>query len=194
MKYFVLSLVASFLFIGTASAQNEGGFGLKGGLNYDANGKFYESAVSAAEKPDRNLGYHFGLFYQTGGTIYLKPELVYTATKSDYNSGKFKMQKIDAPVLVGVRLIKFLNVFAGPSFQYILDSEFDGITIDEVKNDFTVGLNFGVGFSLNKIGIDLRYERGFSKNEGTFATNNGLNVGRIDMRPDQLILSISLAL
>ncbi|OBX18697.1 MULTISPECIES: outer membrane beta-barrel protein [Bizionia] len=194
MKYLVLSLVAFFLFIGTATAQTASGFGFKGGLNYNANGNYYESAVSAAEKPDRNVGYHFGLFYKAGGKIFAKPELVYTATKSKYNTGDFKMQKIDAPLLVGVRILKVLNVFAGPSLQYIIDSEFDGINIDSIENDFTVGLNFGVGFSLKKIGFDLRYERGFSDNEAVFATDNGLSIGRIDTRPDQLILSISLLL
>lgn len=194
MKYLVLSLIASFLLVGTATAQTARGFGFKGGLNYNANGNYYESALSAKEKPDRNVGYHFGLFYKTEGTIFVKPEIVYTATKSDYNTGDFKMQKIDAPLLVGFRFLKVLNVFAGPSLQYIIDTEFDGINIDQVENDFTVGVNFGVGFSLRKIGFDLRYERGFSDNEASFVTNNGLSVGRIDTRPDQLIFSISLIL
>lgn len=194
MKYLVLSLIVSFLFVGTATAQTASGFGFKGGLNYNANGDYYESAVSATEKPNRNVGYHFGVFYKTEGTIFVKPELVYTATKSDYDTGDFKMQKIDAPLLVGFRFLKVLNVFAGPSLQYIMDTEFDGINIDTIENDFTVGVNFGVGFSVRKIGFDLRYERGFSNNEATFVTNNGLSIGRIDTRPDQLILSISLLL
>ena len=80
--------------------------------------------------------------------------------------------------------------------QYILDTEFDGINIDEVEDDFTVGLNFGIGFNLNKIGIDLRYERGFNNNEAAFIDENLGNgiVSRIDTRPDQLILSLSIAL
>ena len=105
------------------------------------------------------------------------------------------MQKLDAPLLVGLKVLGPVSVFAGPSFQYILDSKFDGITINDVKNDFSVGLNFGIGLNLNKTGVDLRYERGFNKNEGTFVNNIGLaNPSRIDTRPDQLILSLSLIL
>jgi len=104
------------------------------------------------------------------------------------------MQKLDAPLLVGIKVLGPVSVFAGPSFQYILDSEFDGITINDVKNDFSVGLNFGIGVNLNKLGIDLRYERGFSDNEATFIGNNGIDTGRLDTRPDQLILSLSLLL
>ncbi|MFK7781111.1 MAG: hypothetical protein AB8B90_02045, partial [Psychroserpens sp.] len=89
-----------------------------------------------------------------------------------------------------------VSVFVGPSLQYILDTEFDGIDINDVEEDFSIGLNFGIGLTLNKIGIDLRYERGFNSNEALFIDNNLGNsvVSRIDTRPDQLILSLSVAL
>ena len=50
--------------------------------------------------------------------------------------------------------------------------------------------------NFNKIGLDLRYERGFNDNEATFINDNiGTSLGsRIDTRPDQLILSLSIAL
>ncbi|MBP0903961.1 porin family protein [Mariniflexile gromovii] len=189
-------LLALFL-VATLSytyAQSGTGFGLKGGLNYNANSDYFESIGDNAQHPDRNVGYHIGVFGKIGNQIYLKPELVYTSTKSDYNDDSFKMQKLDAPVLLGAKVIGPLSVFAGPSFQYILDSEFDGITIDDIENDFSVGLNFGIGLNFNKVGIDLRYERGFSDNEATFINNNGVGTSRLDTRPEQLILSLSLLL
>ena len=175
-------------------AQTATGFGIKGGLNYNANGKYFESISDNSKNPDRNVGYHIGVFGKVGNQIYFKPELVYTSTKSDYDDDSFKMQKLDLPMLVGVKVLGPVSVFGGPSFQYILDTEFDGITIGDVENDFTVGLNFGIGLNLDKLGIDLRYERGFSDNEATFLDNNGINTNRIDTRPDQLILSLSLIL
>ena len=194
MRYLILSLWTCLLFINQLHAQTATGFGFKGGVNYNANGDYFESINSNAKNPDRNVGYHFGIFGRVGKKIYFKPELVYTSTKSDYDNDSFKMQKLDAPLLAGITFFNHFNVFAGPSLQYILDTEFDGISINSVENKFTVGLNFGVGFSLKKIGIDLRYERGFTENEATFVNNNGLGVGRIDTRPDQLILSFSLIL
>jgi len=193
-QVFYLSLVF-FVFTTFSSAQNKSGFGFKGGVNYNANGDYFESIGATAQQPERSVGYHFGIFGKIGHKIFVKPELVYTSTKSDYDSDSFKMQKLDAPLLAGIRFFEFLNVFAGPSFQYILDTEFEGVDIKEIENDFTVGLNFGVGVSFNRVGIDLRYERGFSENEAIFIdTNSDLNVSRIDTRPDQLILSISLLL
>ena len=177
-------------------AQNGSGFGLKGGLNYNGNGDYFESIGANAEHPDRNVGYHIGVFGKIGDRLYFKPEFVYTSTKSSYDSEDFNMKKFDAPLLVGVKVFNLVSVFGGPSLQYIVDTEFDGITINDVENDFSVGLNFGVGLNFNKFGIDLRYERGFSDNEATFINNNlGTDVvSKIDTRPEQLILSLSLIL
>ncbi|MBF8151298.1 PorT family protein [Winogradskyella sp. F6397] len=199
MKNLKKTVIATviFAFVGfTMTAQNGNSFGIKGGLNYSANGDYFESIGANAESPDRNIGYHIGLFGKIGNKFYLKPELIYTATRSEYSSDEFSVQKIDAPILLGVKVLGPVSVFAGPSLQYILDTEFEGIDIDNVEEDFSVGLNFGIGLSFNNIGIDLRYERGFTENEATFIDNNlgsGV-VSRVDTRPDQLILSLSLAL
>jgi len=192
-KIFITSLLF-FGFLFNIQGQNSNGFGLKAGINYNANGKYFESINANSENPDRNVGFHIGAFGKVGDKIFFKPEIVYTKTKSDYDSDDFTMQKLDAPLLVGVKFLNYFNAFGGPSLQYILDTEFDGVAINEVEKDFTVGLNFGFGVSFNTIGIDLRYERGFTENEATFVSNNGLNVSRIDTRPDQLILSLSILL
>lgn len=185
------------VFVGVSiNAQNGGAFGFKGGLNYSANGDYIESIGDNAKNPDRNIGYHIGVFGKIGNKLYFRPELVYSATKSDYESIEFSVKKIDAPLLVGLKVLGPVSVFAGPSLQYILNTEFDGININNVEDDFSVGLNFGIGLNFNKVGIDLRYERGFNDNEATFIDNNigsGV-VSRIDSRPDQLILSLSIAL
>lgn len=191
-----LLTVAIALFSMAAFAQSDSGFGVKAGLNYNANGDYFESAGEAARDPDRNVGFHIGLYGKLGGSrLYIRPELIYTKTKSDYNGDDFDMSKLDLPVLVGTKVVGPLHVFAGPAFQYILDTEFDGISIDNVDNDFTVGLHLGAGVNLGRIGVDLRYERGFSENEANFINDNITTVGesRIDTRPDQLILSFSLA-
>ena len=97
-------------------------------------------------------------------------------------------------ILVGIKVLGPISVFGGPSLQYILDTEFDGVSINDIESEFSLGLNFGVGLNFNKLGIDLRYERGFSDNEATFLENNGIGNSRLDTRPDQLILSLSLIL
>lgn len=177
-------------------AQSNTNFGVKAGLNYNANGDYFDSVSQNFQNPDRNIGFHFGVFGKFGEDFFFKPELIYSKTKSDYDSDSFNMKKLDAPLLVGIKVLGPLNVFGGPSFQYILDSEFGDINVDDVENDFSVGLNFGIGANFEKFGLDLRYERGFSDNEAQFLNNNGIvnNLDRLDTRPDQLILSLSVNL
>ncbi|NRD21427.1 PorT family protein [Winogradskyella eckloniae] len=194
LKKSVIS-TALLLFIGlNLSAQNKSSFGFKGGLNYGANGDYFDSVSLNSSNPDQNIGYHLGIFGKIGNKIYLRPEVVYTVTKSDYNNNDFNIKKIDVPVLVGLKVLGPLSVFAGPSAQYILETDFHGLEIDDVQEDFTVGLNFGIGINFNKIGIDLRYERGFGENEARFIEDNITRNSRIDTRPEQLILSLSIGL
>lgn len=185
-----------FLVITVSYAQSQSGFGFIGGLNYNGNGNYFQSIESSAQHPDKNAGFHLGVFGKLGNRIYFKPSLVFTSTKSGYDDGDFKMQKLDLPAVVGIKVIGPLSVFAGPSFQYILDSDFDGISINNIENDFSVGFNFGIGVNIKKIGVDLKYERGFSNNEATFIGNNlgETTVSRLDTRPEQLILSLSILL
>ena len=174
-------------------AQKKSGFGIKAGLNYSSNGEYLEAVGEALQNPDANVGYHIGLYGKLGDKFYLRPELVYTHTKSGYSDGDLKIDKLDVPVLGGWRIIGPLNIFIGPSFQYILNSKFSDITIDNIENDFTVGLNVGAGVNLGRIGLEIRYETGFGENIATFVNTNitSLPESRVDTRADQVIFSLS---
>ncbi|WP_194850642.1 porin family protein [Nonlabens antarcticus] len=184
---------AAFVLIGIFSfAQTDSGFGIKGGLNYGSSGEFKDEINSNTEDPDSKIGFHLGVFAKADlGPIYVRPELIYTKLNSEYSIGDFEVQKLDLPILVGVNVIGPLNVFAGPSLQYILDTDLEGFDVDDVKDQFSVGAQFGVGLDLGRLGIDLRYERGFKDNEVTFFD---INRSRIDTRPEQLIIALSLSL
>lgn len=187
---FLVAAITSSVF-----AQSESGFGIKGGLNYNANGDYFNSITNASEDPSATVGFHIGVFGKLGSKIYFKPELVYTSTKSDYNAGDFKMQKLDAPLLIGIKVIGPVHVFAGPALQYILDTDFGNAKVEQLENDISIGLNFGIGLNLNKLGVDLRYERGFNNNEANIIINNtSLTIDKLDTRPSQLILSLSYKL
>lgn len=191
MLFVLLLAIIPYLSFG----QSGTGWGIKGGLNYNANGDYFDAAKDAYEDPKAHAGFHIGVFGKTKGFIFLRPELVYTNTKSDYDGDAFKMQKIDATMLAGLDVFGPLSLFAGPSFQYILDTDFEGLSINDMERDFTVGLNIGLGFNLKRIGIDLRYERAFTKNEATIINRNITGVeNRLDTRSNQLILSLSLLL
>lgn len=200
MKNLFLLATATFLLL-TATLQAQSSFGLKGGISYNSNGDLSEftseSNFIIKDKGKGKSGYNIGFYGKLDlGGLYIRPELVYTKTTSEYElnttTSDYEIAKIDAPVLVGVELIGPLSVFAGPSFQYILDNDLKGIDIDKVENEFTMGLHIGASLDLGRIGIDVRYERGLNENEAEFASNN--TNFKLDSRPEQIIVGLTFSL
>lgn len=198
-------LVAVLALVGTAAfAQSGSGFGIKAGLNYNKNGDLIGSTGNAVdnilEGADGKAGFHVGFWGKLDlPKIYVRPELVYTNTKSTYqvegSSQNYDISKLDLPVLLGYKFIGPLHIFAGPAFQYTLSNDLGDFEVEDVKNDFTVGLNAGIGVNISKFGADVRYERGFSKNEAEFISGNVSDIsGRVDSRPSQVIFSLSYKL
>ncbi|WP_115462359.1 porin family protein [Winogradskyella aurantiaca] len=188
--------VLLLLSLSSINAQSSSGWGIKGGLNYGGSGNLVDNITQSINNPDSNLGWHLGVFGKFGNRFYLRPELIYTNLNSKYNSSKFKMQKLDLPVLGGLRVIGPLHAFIGPAFQYVINTDLQDFNLTDVENNFSVGFNVGVGVNLGNLGIDLRYERGFTANEvgiigSVFDDLVQEVVGTIDTRPEQLILSVS---
>nr|WP_299340071.1 outer membrane beta-barrel protein [Allomuricauda sp.] len=201
-KTLLLAVLGLFGF--TAIAQSGSGWGLKAGLSYNKNGDLIGSIGDAAENitdgGEGNAGYHVGFWGKLDfPKIYLRPELIYTRTKSTYdidgNSSDYDVSKLDLPVLLGYKIIGPLHVFGGPAFQYTLSNDLDNVSVSDVENDFTVGLHIGAGVNLGRLGFDVRYERGFSENEAAFIGDNITDIsGRVDTRPSQVIFSLSVDL
>ena len=188
-------------------AQEKGiNFGVKAGLNYGDNGKIEFNDVTNAgsnllsENADDRVGYHIGIFLRGDITenFYLKPELQYTQNSSSYSFDNrkldYNLKKLDLPILAGIYLLGPLHVFGGPSLQYIVDNDLEDVRLSEVKNEFTVGVQFGVGLQIRRLNIDLRYERGITENQAQAIDENTGQTIRVDSRPNQFILSVSLDL
>lgn len=195
MKAIKLLLSTIVIFLGIHTMQAQSSWGLRGGLNYNSNGEFLSEASEVYKNPKSNAGYHVGLFKKIDLLgFFLRPELVYTSTSSSYNGDDLSMSKIDLPLNLGSGFIGPTYIFAGPSLQYVLSSEFAGVSTASSLKDITVGANIGLGVSLNKINIDLRYERGITEKEMRFLTQKVYKEARIDTRQDQLILSLLIEL
>lgn len=189
-------LITLLLIGGTTIAQT---YGIKGGLNYGATGDYqtisegFEDATTTEGKS--NTGFHLGGFAKFGFLGFsLQPELVYTSLTTDYETFEYKLNKIDAPVLLGMRVIGPLEVKAGPSFQYILNNKIENsdLEISDVENDITVGYQLGAGISFGKLGFDVRYEGAFGENTA-FSETASENF-TIDSRPSQWIFSLMYTL
>ena len=195
MKAIKLLLSTLVIFLGIHTMQAQSSWGLRGGLNYNSNGEFLSEASEVYKNPKSNAGYHVGFFKKIDLLgFFLRPELVYTSTSSSYNGDDLSMSKIDLALNLGSGFIGPTYIFAGPSLQYVLSSEFAGVSTASSLKDITVGANIGLGVSLNKINIDLRYERGLTEKEMRFLTQKVYKEARIDTRKDQLILSLLIEL
>ncbi|HSP12698.1 MAG TPA: outer membrane beta-barrel protein [Salegentibacter sp.] len=192
-----LIIIAVFL-AGTSLMAQETEFGIKGGLNYGASGDYEnvnegaEDFRSSFEEGENKTGFHVGAYSKFGILgFFLQPEVMYTSLTTQYESFDYKLNKIDAPVLVGANIFGPLSIKAGPSFQYILNNELEetSFEIGEVENDITIGYQLGAGLNFGRLGFDLRYENAFSENTAFVETAS--ERFSLDSRPSQWILSAS---
>ena len=164
--------------------------------------------VESIASGNSSVGFHAGLFSRiTIAGFYVQPELTFTSAGgeikySDSGNGNLDQiteltyNKLDVPVMLGMRFAKFLRINAGPSFSLILseDARNKG-TVDEVKSNYknaTVGYQAGVGLDIGKITLDLRYEGGLSK------LGDEINIANesfaTDMRNNLWLFSLGLKL
>ena len=203
MKKLVLTILTLTLTTTILFAQKID-IGAKAGVNYNFGGDLSELITETGNGfqniitgADDKAGFHAGIWLKARLLgLYVRPEIIYTQLNNSYNSNSvnnlstdFKTEKLDIPILIGTKIIGPLHIYAGPSFQYILNSDFSVSDIDNVKtNDFSVGLQLGTGLELGRLGVDVRWEKGF--NNDLEATFPGTNIS-LDNRPNQIIFGIS---
>lgn len=166
-------------------------FGIKGGINIDLNSEaseYIDLPSGYSLETESTSGFHAGLWMRVKAPLvglYVRPEINYSTLKSEYNIGiplpggtntltakaNYEISKIDVPVLLGLKFLKFGNIFIGPNFQYLLKSNVEASSefsiVSPYKNDdfdeeITVGLIAGVGLEVWKFGVDVRFETGFN--------------------------------
>lgn len=187
----------------SVNAQLDIKYGIKTGLNYTSYGNLsiYGGFAGLNEivLSEQDFGFHVGAHAQYNFTkIYIRPELVFTKTKSTYShifstSSEFKVSTLEIPVLVGFKIIKPISFYVGPTFQYILVNKFSSDFDLDLENNLVLGLNMGIGIQLQKLGFDLRYSPGLSENLAVFRDDlpvDGLAYS-INTKSDQIIFSFS---
>ncbi|WP_075340930.1 porin family protein [Tenacibaculum agarivorans] len=203
MKKLILALCLFFAASQFADAQIH--FGIKGGINYNSDSFKEVSDDIINGSASSRTGFHGGVWLRFKLPVigwYIRPELVYTSLKSEVNfrnsattdvKASYDFQKIDIPVLIGKKFLKVAYAHIGPSFQYVLDGDLGFDTVSNLNADgFTVGLQLGGGIELGKIGLDLRWERGFSDIESDLISSSfGTDAQKFDTRVNQIIVGLS---
>jgi hypothetical protein len=196
-------LVILVLFLIGITSYSQIDFGIKGGINYN----FAHDATitinnsSFTDTSLENFGYTAGLFIEfkiPNSGLSIRPEFLYTTTINNYEDlvglgeQTFSTQKIEIPLLLGIKIIGPFRVVVGPSFQYALDSNF---TVDEFrefdKDQIAVGFQVGAGLKFKKFDIDLRLEKGITNATTTYAADVANAFLDFDTRPNQLTFAVS---
>lgn len=199
-------LLAILLVVGISQySEAQVQFGIKAGVNYNSD-SFSDVSNDVFNGAESRTGYHAGIWLRAKLPVvglYLRPELVYTELSNNVNYDNtilqrqtdFTFRKIDVPVLLGKKIFGIGNVFAGPSFQYILSSDFGLSDLTEIStNEFSLGIQMGFGIEFGRLGVDVRWERGLSKNETRFVDNNINSNVNFDTRVNQIIFGLAYRL
>lgn len=185
----------AFFAVGTVSAQ-EFSIGPKVGLsqgNVEVDGNGFS-------KGNSKMGYHVGLFARLGGNaIYLQPEVLYTNTGGEFkevqgsNEVNYEatFNRLDVPVLVGLKFADLFRIQAGPVASFMLNSEVTQDVGNAALPDYkksTLAYHAGIGVDIGNMILDLKYEGPLGKVSESIA---GFST---DQRQNQLILSLGIRL
>ncbi len=175
------------LFLAVEGFSQNSGFGIKVGLSSTSLDFENDQIVPN----DAQTGYHLGIYGRFGGGIFVQPELLFTQTSGSFTINspgqsegeKFKanFNRLDIPVMVGVRMLKVVRVMAGPIASININSEIKDAANTVKESDFnsaTLGYQAGLGIDIGNLSVDAKYEGGLSsvtQNIGSFSTDNRIN-------------------
>ncbi len=204
MKKIFLVIAIFSLSITNAQDLDMFNYGVIIGVNYgstdDLNISGGFSGISETIRSDKKTGYHAGLFFQINfNNMYVRPEVIYSLSKTNYNDTEFSQEKIEIPLLYGFTVLKPISVFFGPSLQYTLTSDLTDVEFQkiDIKNELAVNAQIGIALQLGKqIRLDARYQRGVSENivalEQDIASDGFIY--EFNAKPEQFIFTLSLQL
>lgn len=151
--------------------------GIKAGLNAS---NFYTDDVT-----DKNMmsGFNVGIFMKAPLTKHLSlmPELYYTTKGAEltYNNsvisgtGRFRLNYLEVPILLGINVFRNINVHAGPYVSYLLDGSAKGtsnVSLFDFQKNINVdnynrmegGLALGAAIDIAKLSVGARYYYGMT--------------------------------
>jgi hypothetical protein len=184
-----MALVMGILSVASAQKHSRADYfriGIKGGVNLSS-----VKVASLSTNLENKTGYQLGAFARIGRTIFLQPEVYFTAKEVNVdllnslttNQGVvgFSQKSLDVPLLAGIKLGP-LRVLAGPVASYALSastspdaavkSYFSG-TSQEIINRSSFSYQAGIGFDILNLSLDLRYEGAMSELKNTVAVPSG---------------------
>lgn len=156
------------------------------------------------QKGKNNIGFNVGLSAKIDlpSSLFIMPEIYYTTFENEittpitHTTLKAQSNRLDVPVLIGANVIgKMLGIFVGPVASYNFSANKEDLNEqfkEVIKNDFTLGYQFGVQAKIKNFIFNARYEGAFSEDQRNFikiSNNNTYNI-EYDNRPSLITLGL----
>lgn len=194
-KSILIAIITVLGFTSAASAQEFVYFGAKGGVN------FTNMSSDGFEDEKSRTGFHLGLLSEIplSERFSLQPEVLYATQGLEASrsfagqtaTGEYQLDYIQVPVLAKIYLVEGLSIEAGPSFNFLVEEEYDfDSTFGDAEFDTEAGSTFEFGGAIgasykfnNGFFLSARYTQGFtdvfdSKNwDDEAIKNNGIQAG-----------------
>ena len=170
-------------------------FGVKIAMTFSSSGDINDISEELSTIDNAKTiayGSSIGLYTQIKiFSLYVRPELQYSAYDTNYENIVIANKRLELPVSLGIPLNSFLSVFTGPTYRFNVGQEVSDINIEDVEKKSTMGVHYGARLNFKKLAIDIRYDRGITKEETLLLSSNDISIGNIDQRPNLLSVGLS---
>jgi len=151
----------------------------------------FDRDLKKSYDPEIGVGYQLGAVTRIAlPIIYIQPELLFSYSKAKYQSHNeqhtLSYQKIDMPMMLGLKLLGLLRVQVGPIFSLLMSAKDNDLDVTSDYNKLSTGYQVGLGLDIYKFLIDLKYEGSLSK------FGNKLGGVPVEHRTNLLILSVGI--
>ena len=197
----------------TAVQAQEFKIGVKGGLNKTFGGQITGAPALALGYPggtynaEGEIGFHGGIWTQLSfGRFFIRPEVVYSKLESRFDFATqpalYNVDLLSVPFLVGYNVWGPLDIYAGPSYNKILDARLEG---NQPLNDsplivvqnFPLSAQVGAKVEFGSFGLDIRYDHSLATEDpqsvDIFFSDWGVDRGTFDDSRFR-VLSVSLTI
>ena len=187
--------------LSTAKAQDYN-FGIKLGGNYTINNQGSEIAGSAGNfHAHSDAGYLGGIFFEKDlGKFFVRPEVFYNHAVAFFKfpavNTRYTLDKLSMPLLVGYRVLNRVDVFVGPAYQLLINSELDNTPPSFNQKQRKLASQFGIKVHFTSFELDLRYDFTYpSDYNERIDIKNVMDDAYVDEgRLNQLMLSVNVNL
>jgi hypothetical protein len=198
MKKILIYTLITFLYVGNTYSQFK--LGVRGGISVNNINVDQDNTNPKKISYESGMGFHFGLSSQLQiSKLFIQPELLFSTVTHDVTVedilnngveevGKQRFNKVDFPILAGLKFDNKLKLGLGPVFTKVVSTKSDILDSDERKNA-TIGYQLVAGFDWDSFSLEARYEGNLQKYGA--GVKIGGTVYDFDARTNQLILSMA---